>query len=74
MATSWDSVNVQCPFYKFNDSRSIRCEGIMGDSTITQTFLSPKKRVCYMEALCMGAYVRCALYGEIERKYEEEGT
>lgn len=71
MATSWESVNVQCPFYRESNSRNLRCEGIWSGSSLTTTFTSPNRRLEYMEKLCMGCYTRCPLYGQIERKYEE---
>ncbi|MBE6945254.1 MAG: hypothetical protein E7459_04100 [Ruminococcaceae bacterium] len=70
MATSWDAVNVQCPFYRQNDGLHILCEGIFPDSGITTTFTSRKKRAALMESYCMSCYTQCGLYRQIERKYE----
>ncbi len=72
MATSWDSVNVQCPFYLFNDGRNVRCEGLWQYSSITTSFTSLRRRMEHMQRLCMGPYTQCALYRQLEKKYEEE--
>lgn len=71
MPTSWDECNVQCPFYRQNDGRNIRCEGIWPGSGITVTYSGPKVRLAHMERFCMSRYTRCQLYRQIQQKYEE---
>lgn len=71
MPTSWDSVNVQCPFYRQSSSRHLSCEGVWSASTIDTTFHSTRSRQELMERLCMSAYTQCPLYRQIEKKYEE---
>lgn len=74
MATSWDSVHVQCPFYLFNDQKNVRCEGLWDGSTTTLSFTGLRRRLEHMQRLCMGPYTQCALYRQLAQKYEKEET
>lgn len=71
MAT-WESVNVQCPFYRGNDDVSIRCEGFTGGETVTRRFPGAKPRKTCMERKCCGRYWDCPVYRLVNReKYGE---
>ena len=48
MATSWESVDVGCPFYKASDGSFIRCEGIVGVS-VTLIFTGRQKKIAMLE-------------------------
>lgn len=69
MATSWESVDVGCPFYRASDGVYIRCEGIVGTS-MTMTFAGRKKKAALMEQYCNSQWETCPLHKAIVAKYE----
>lgn len=72
MATNWEAVQVQCPFYLHHDKKNVRCEGLWGCSSMTITFTGVRRRLEHMQRLCMGPYTQCSLYSQLEKKYEED--
>ena len=69
MATSWESVDVGCPFYKASDGSFIRCEGIIGVS-VTLIFTGRQKKIAMLERYCNCQWVECPLHKAIVAKYE----
>lgn len=69
MATRWESVNVQCPFYLGNDDRTIRCEGLTEGETVTRRFSGAVKRKACMAKCCCGKYRECPVYKLVYMKY-----
>ena len=72
MPTTWESVEVRCPFYRENQQRQLTCEGLWPGSTQTVIkFRGSGQTREHMQRLCMGRYTQCRLYGCIEEKYED---
>lgn len=69
MATSWESVDVGCPFYRESDGVYIRCEGIVGLSMTTR-FADRYRKMVVMERYCNRCWVECPLHKAIAAKYE----
>lgn len=69
MATSWESVDVGCPFYRESDGAYIRCEGIVGLSMILK-FAERHEKVAVMERYCNRRWEECPLHKAIAAKYE----
>lgn len=69
MATSWESVDVGCPFYKASDELFIRCEGIAGVS-VTMIFTGRREKTALMERYCKSQCEACPLHKAIVAKYE----
>ena len=68
MATSWESVDVGCPFFKATDGAFIRCEGIAGVS-VTMIFTGRQERFALLERYCNCRWVECPLHKAIEDKH-----
>lgn len=51
MATSWESVDVGCPFFRATDGSFIRCVGIAGVS-VTMIFTGRQERFAFLEQHC----------------------
>lgn len=74
MSTKWESVNVECPFYRENDDLTIRCEGLTHGETVTRRFPRKTARAACMEQVCCGAYRNCPVYrlvSEVKYNYRE---
>lgn len=69
MATMWDEVDVQCPFFISSSSHGIRCEGALADSTVSLRFRRQEQlrevfqdRCCGDFDLCPQAMAACEKY------------
>jgi hypothetical protein len=69
MATSWESVDVGCPFYRESDGSYIRCEGIIG-SAVTINFVDSRRKMVILEQYCNQCWPACPLHNAIAAKYE----
>lgn len=69
MATSWESVNVGCPFYHESDGAYIRCEGVIGLS-MTMRFSNKQGKAVLMERYCNCRWEDCPLHKAVAAKYE----
>lgn len=71
MATTYESVNVKCPFYKEDARNQIRCEGICETSTSTvHMFRDQKTRLKYQKKYCEARYKDCPCFRQNMTKYE----
>ena len=70
---SYKQVNVQCPFYKFDDGkRRITCEGLVEDSSVALIYRKKRDFITQVDAFCCKHYERCEIYQALLKKYEEE--
>ena len=69
MATSWESVDVGCPFYRASDGIYIRCEGIAG-LTMTIRFFDKQRKAVLMEQYCNCRWGDCPFHKAVAAKYE----
>lgn len=71
MATSWNSADVMCPFYKSDDGVRIVCENLLQKSkNVTHRFESSSEKQRHMKRCCCGHYKRCLYYRVLLEKYE----
>lgn len=69
MATSWESADVGCPFYRESDGIYIRCEGLVG-LTMTIHFSDKQRKAVVMDRYCNCQWEDCPLYKAVAAKYE----
>lgn len=70
---SYKQVNVQCPFYKFDDGkRRITCEGLVEDSSVALIYRKKRDFTAQVDVFCCKHYKRCEIYQALMKKYEEE--
>lgn len=69
MATSFESANVKCPFYKRNDQRKIFCEGIDSESQMILEYEEKEKARKKIRESCSERYKDCEVYKAILKKY-----
>lgn len=71
MATTWKSVDVQCPFYRTDDcAGSIRCEGPQDASFVQTSFTQTQDWLTYMDRYCCADYRSCPMHQMILDEYE----
>lgn len=70
MATSWNSVNVLCPFYLSDTSKTIKCECIISSKYCEHCFNSSAKKENIMRVFCDDMYQQCPFFLSLmETKY-----
>lgn len=69
MATSWESVDVGCPFYLASDGIYLRCEGLAGLS-MTIYFSDKQRKAVLMERYCNCRWEDCPFHKEVAALYE----
>lgn len=68
MANSWESVDVECPFYRASDRIYIRCEGLAG-LTMTIYFSDKQRKAVLMERYCNCRWEDCPLHKAVDAQY-----
>ena len=70
---SFKQVDVQCPFFKYDDGRSrITCEGVMDDTSLAMIFHRREDYGIQIRVFCCEHYEKCEIYRMLmENKYEE---
>ncbi len=71
MATSYNSVNVKCPFYITDDSKSITCEGFKTGCDTRNRFKNKNNKDVHMEEHCQKDYKKCGIYKLASEKYKK---
>jgi hypothetical protein len=72
MPRIYDDILVRCPYFLHNGRRSIVCEGITDDSTITLSYLDECGRNLQRKLFCNGKFENCEIYRMLtEGKYDE---
>ena len=70
---SFKQIDVQCPFYKYDDGRRhITCEGLVDKSSIVLTYLTRNDYDTQLLVFCCEHYKKCEIYRMLMQKYEEE--
>lgn len=70
---SFKQVDVQCPFYKYDDGRRrITCEGLIDKSSIALIYLTRGDYDTQLTAFCCEHYKKCEVYRMLIQKYNEE--
>lgn len=73
MATSYNSVHVECCYYKSDNGRKIRCECLIKNGIKTETYFeSEKEKKNHMENYCMDVKNcnQCMMKQALDKKYE----
>ena len=62
---------VECPFYRKNVEKGIRCEGLRGSTSLQVNFLSLRQRKDFMEGHCCSMdWENCPLAKVLYAKYD----
>ena len=61
MPKHYDSMYVECPFFRYYDGAKLSCEGIEADTSTHVVFSSPEKRRAYMKAKCQANHKGCII-------------
>lgn len=70
---SFKQVEVQCPFYKYDDGRRrITCEGLIDKSSIALIYLTRGDYDTQLMTFCCEYYKKCEVYRMLMEKYNEE--
>ena len=70
---SFKQVDVQCPFYKYDDGRRrITCEGLIDKSSIVLSYLTRNDYDTQLLVFCCEHYKKCEIYRLLMEKYYEE--
>ena len=70
---SFKQIDVQCPFYKYDDGRRrITCEGLIDKSSIALIYLTRNDFDTQLLVFCCEHYKKCEIYRVLMEKYEEE--
>lgn len=70
---SFKQVDVQCPFYKYDDGRRrITCEGLIDKSSIALIYLTRRDYDIQLTTFCCEHYKKCEVYKMLMDKYKEE--
>lgn len=70
-APGWGGVEVLCPFYRYEDSVRIICEGIGKRGTCANNFLNANDKDSHRFLKCDKNYKDCILYRALITKYEK---
>lgn len=71
---AWESPDAKCPFYKLENKRqkTICCEGIFSDSTVTHKFRYKRDREKQLALYCAADFSKCEIYRAVmEAKYPD---
>lgn len=71
---SYIQVDIQCPFYKYDDGRRVvACEGVTDGSIISQRYRRRSDWESQVRTFCCEHWQKCEVYRMLmENKYEEE--
>ena len=70
---SYKQIEVQCPFYKFDDGkRRITCEGIIDDSSLALIYHNKHDYETQINTFCCQYYINCEVYRMLMDKYPNE--
>ena len=77
MPTSRNDVNVQCPFYQYDQCdprkniRRIICEGAGDAASLTLNYRRARDYRLQLETFCCKYYDKCEVYRMLMEKYED---
>ena len=66
--------NVQCPFYRYDESERHRiiCEGIVDRSTLILNYTYKKDYRLQMDTFCCEHFRKCEVYRMLMEKYRDD--
>ena len=68
MANKTINVDAMCPFFYTESAKSVTCEGIVGENTVTRFSFSSQK-VTHEKTYCTSDYSTCPIYKANMKKY-----
>ena len=68
MANKKINVDAMCPFFFAESVKSVTCEGIVGQNTVTR-FTYSEQKVTHEKNYCTSAYSDCPIYLANMQKY-----
>jgi hypothetical protein len=71
---SYKQIEVQCPFYKYDDGKQrITCEGLVDNSSLALIYQKKGDYEAQINVFCCEHYKKCEVYRMLmESKYDEE--
>jgi len=71
---SYKQIEVQCPFYKYDDGKQrITCEGLVDASSLALIYQHKSDYETQMNVFCCEHYKKCEIYRMLmDAKYEED--
>lgn len=70
MSTSYEAVNVRCPFYKSDEALRIKCEGLEDSSRLAVEFQKKAEKEQWQWRYCNTEWEQCKVCQIIEGKYK----
>ena len=67
--SNYGSQDVKCPFYKGEDEKTIKCEGVVSPICV-HVFKGTKKKALIKKTFCNADYEKCEHSKKLEQKYE----
>lgn len=72
MATNYEDVDVQCPFFIGEQGLVLRCEGLVGAVTLHR-FKNSQRKADHMKNCCQNNYYECKLCRALDAQYDDKG-
>ena len=70
---SYKQIEVQCPFYKYDDGKQrITCEGLVDNSSLALIYQKKGDYEAQINVFCCEHYKKCEVYSILMAKYDEE--
>ena len=70
---SYKQIEVQCPFYKYDDGKQrITCEGLVDNSSLALIYRNRTDYETQINVFCCEHYKKCEVYRILIEKYEED--
>ena len=71
---SYKQIEVQCPFYKYDDGKQrITCEGLVDNSSLALIYRNRSDYETQIDVFCCEHYKKCEVYRMLmSAKYDEE--
>ena len=70
MAKHYCTSDVVCPYYKYEASQMIYCEGVEEDTALHLAFSSKQGKKGYLKAKCWSCWRSCMIAQMLNRKYD----
>ena len=76
MPTSQHSKYVKCPYYMYDDNRTVICEGMYVNTKLISKWGQPSEQIAkaakaeHMKKYCQNKYEECMICAMLNQKYE----
>ena len=60
---------VRCPYYRRDETRGVRCEGVEKDSALHLNFVKDASLLRYKKRYCRSRWCRCRIARMLSRMY-----